>query len=42
MEVSAKLRWTEGLRFDVEVAEGRKIELNSADAMGHGFTPMEL
>jgi len=42
VEVSAKLRWTEGLRFDVEVAEGRKIELNSVDAMGHAFTPMEL
>jgi putative redox protein len=42
VEVSAKLRWAEGLRFDVEVAEGRKIELNSVDAMDHAFTPMEL
>jgi putative redox protein len=42
VEVTAKLRWTEGLKFDVEVAEGRKVELNSVDAMGHAFTPMEL
>jgi putative redox protein len=42
VEVSAKLRWTEGLRFDVEVGEGRKVELNSVEAMGYAFTPMEL
>ena len=42
VEVTARLRWTEGLRFDVEVAKGRKVELNSVNAMGHAFTPMEL
>jgi putative redox protein len=42
VETSTKLRWTGGLKFDVEVAEGRKIELNSADEMAHAFTPMEL
>jgi putative redox protein len=42
VEVSAKLRWSDELKFNVEVAEGRKIELNSADEMGRAFTPMEL
>lgn len=42
MEVSAKLRWVDALNFDVEVAGGRRIELNSAEEMGRAFTPMEL
>ena len=41
MEVSAKLRWVEGMKFNAE-AGGRKMELNSADEMGRAFTPMEL
>lgn len=41
MEISAKLRWTDGLRFNAEI-QGRTIELNSADEMGRAFTPMEL
>lgn len=41
MEVSAKLQWVEGMRFNAD-AGGRKIELNSADDMGRAFTPMEL
>jgi putative redox protein len=41
-EVSAKLRRVDGLNFNVEVAEGRRIQLNSADDMGQAFTPMEL
>jgi len=41
-EVSAKLRRVDGLNFNVEVAEGRRIQLNSAEDMGHAFTPMEL
>ena len=41
MEVSAKLRWVEGLKFNAEI-QGRKIELNSTDQMGQAFTPMEL
>ena len=41
MEVSAKLQWVEGMKFNAE-AGGRKIELNSADDMGRAFTPMEL
>jgi len=41
LEVSAKLEWVEGMKFNAE-AGGRKIELNSADDMGRTFTPMEL
>jgi putative redox protein len=41
LEVSARLQWVEGLKFGAEV-QGRTIELNSADEMGHAFTPMEL
>jgi len=41
LEVSAKLQWVEGMKFNAE-AGGRKIELNSADDMGRTFTPMEL
>ena len=36
-----KLRHIEALKFDVDVA-GRRLELNSSDAMGQAFTPMEL
>jgi putative redox protein len=40
--VSAKLTWRDQLNFNVEVGEGRKIQLNSAHQMGQAFTPMEL
>ncbi|HUK49937.1 MAG TPA: OsmC family protein [Terriglobales bacterium] len=30
------------MKFTVEVAQGRKMELNSVEAMGQAFTPMEL
>ena len=42
VEVSAKLRWSDELKFNVEVGEGREIELNSAKEMKRAFTPMEL
>ncbi len=42
MAVSAKLQWNDGLKFSVEVAQDRKIELNSVEEMGRAFTPMEL
>jgi putative redox protein len=42
MEVSANLQWSNGLKFIVEVSQGRKIELDSSEEMGQAFTPMEL
>jgi len=42
MSVSAKLQWSEGLKFTVEVAPERKMELNAVEEMGRAFTPMEL
>jgi len=36
-----KLHHSEALKFDVNVA-GRRLELNSSEAMGQAFTPMEL
>lgn len=42
MEVSMKLKWNKALKFDVETADGRALELNSTKEMGHAFTPMEL
>jgi len=36
-----KLHHSEALKFDVDVG-GRRLELNSAKAMGQAFTPMEL
>lgn len=39
--LSAKLHHAEALKFNVEV-DGRRIDLNSAEAMGQAFTPMEL
>ena len=42
MAVSAKLQWSDGLKFTVEVAQGRKMELNAVEEMGRAFTPMEL
>jgi putative redox protein len=41
-EVTAKLQWINGLQFNVNLPESRKVELNSADEMGKAFTPMEL
>jgi len=40
--VQAKLRWSNELKFNAEVAPGRGLELNSAKEMGGAFTPMEL
>ena len=42
MDVSAKLNWTDELRFSASVQDGRALKLNSADDMGEAFTPMEL
>jgi putative redox protein len=42
VEVSAKLRWSDELKFNVELGESREIELNSAKEMKRAFTPMEL
>ena len=42
MDVSAKLQLKESLKFSVRLDDGRSMELNSADAMGSAFTPMEL
>jgi putative redox protein len=42
LEVSARLRWKEELKFSAEAGEDRQIELNSADEMGQAYTPMEL
>jgi putative redox protein len=42
VEVQAKLRWDNELKFNAEVAPGRSLELNSAKEMGRAFTPMEL
>jgi len=42
MVTSAKLKWSDELKFSAEVGDGRRIELNSAEQMGEAFTPMEL
>ena len=42
VEVQAKLRWSNELKFNAELAPGRSLELNSAKEMGGAFTPMEL
>jgi putative redox protein len=42
MVTSAKLKWSNELKFSAEVGDGRRIELNSAEQMGQAFTPMEL
>lgn len=39
--VSVKLHHSEALRFDVDV-DGRRLGLDSSEAMGQAFTPMEL
>jgi len=39
--VSAELHHSEALKFNVEL-NGRRIQLDSSDAMGQAFTPMEL
>ena len=41
-QVSLKLERVKDLKFNVNLADGRRIELNSADEMGQAFTPMEL
>jgi putative redox protein len=42
MSVSVKLKHIEAMRFKVDLADGREIELNSADEMGKAYAPMEL
>jgi putative redox protein len=42
MVTSAKLKWSNELKFIAEVGDGRRVELNSAEQMGQAFTPMEL
>jgi putative redox protein len=42
LQVSVKLTKLEGLRFDGEMEDGRRISLNSTEEMGQAFTPMEL
>jgi putative redox protein len=42
MVTSAKLKWREGLKFSVEVGDGRRIDLDSTEQMGQAFAPMEL
>jgi len=42
MAVSIELKWREALKFTVETAGGRVVELNSTEIMGNAFTPMEL
>lgn len=37
-----KLDRVEKLKFNAELTDGRRIELNSAEDMGQAFTPMEL
>jgi putative redox protein len=39
--ISVKLHHSEALKFDVDVG-GRRLELNSSEAMGQAFSPMEL
>ncbi|MGA2972572.1 MAG: OsmC family protein [Candidatus Bathyarchaeia archaeon] len=41
-QVSVKLERVEDLKFNVELPDGRRIGLNSAEDMGQAFTPMEL
>ena len=40
--MNVKLSHVEGLKFNAELSDGRKVELNSAEEMGRAFTPMEL
>jgi putative redox protein len=40
--VRAKLGHVEALKFNAELPDGRKIELNSGENMERAFTPMEL
>lgn len=42
MEVSARLRWIEDLKFTADLSDGRVIKLDSSQQMGDAFTPMEL
>ena len=41
-QVSLKLERVKDLKFNANLRDGRRIELNSADDMGQAFTPMEL
>ena len=42
MAISIELKWNESLKFITETADGRTLELNSAQKMEKAFTPMEL
>jgi len=41
-QVSVKLERVENTKFNVELPDGRRIELNSAEEMEQAFNPMEL
>ena len=41
-QVRVKLDHVEALKFNAELPDGRKIELNAAEDMRRAFTPMEL
>lgn len=42
MSIKIELRWHDSLKFTAETGSGRRVELNSTQAMGNAFTPMEL
>jgi putative redox protein len=42
MSVSVKLQHSEDMKFNVQLPDGRRIELDSAEKMGQAFTPIEL
>lgn len=41
-QVSVKLEHADKMKFNAELPDGRRIELNSAPIMGQSFAPMEL
>ena len=41
-QVKVKISHVEGLKFNAELPDGRKVDLNSGEEMGRAFTPMEL
>jgi len=42
LEISARLKWIEDLKFSADLPDGRVIQLDSGEQMGDAFTPMEL
>lgn len=41
-QISVKLEHVDGLKFNVQLQDGRGIELNSPTEIGKSFAPMEL